>query len=83
MHCASQTDIDEAYEVGKAAADYSIDGISGNMIGIKRLSNSPYKSEPFALEAVKVANNIKYFPKEWINAEGNNVTPRHMSTLYH
>ncbi|HEY8805768.1 MAG TPA: 6-phosphofructokinase [Clostridium sp.] len=75
MHCASQTDIDEAYNVGKAASNYSIDGISGNMIGIRRLSNSPYTSEPFALKASEVANNIKYFPKEWINAEGNNVTP--------
>lgn len=74
MHCASQTDIDEAFEVGKAAVTYSIDGISGNMIGIRRLSNAPYTSETFVLEASKVANNIKYFPKEWINAEGNNVT---------
>ncbi|MBU3181536.1 6-phosphofructokinase [Clostridium psychrophilum] len=75
MHCSSQTDIDEAYDVGIAAANYSINGISGNMIGIKRLSNSPYKSVPFVLKASDVANNIKYFPKEWINAEGNNVTP--------
>ncbi|MGV8979786.1 6-phosphofructokinase [Clostridium sp.] len=74
MHCASQTDIDEAFEVGRAAATYSIDGISGNMIGIKRLSNTPYASVPFALETSKVANNIKYFPLEWINEEGNNVT---------
>ena len=74
MHCASQTDIDEAFEVGKAAVTYSINGISGNMIGIRRLSNSPYTSEPFVLETEKVANNIKYFPLEWINAEGNNVT---------
>ncbi|MBU3090577.1 6-phosphofructokinase [Clostridium sp. CM028] len=74
MHCASQTDIDEAYEVGKAAAIYSIDGISGNMIGIRRLSNDPYTSATFALDTVHVANNIKYFPLEWINSEGNNVT---------
>jgi len=74
MHCASQTDIDEAFEVGKAAVTYSIDGISGNMIGIRRLSNSPYSSEPFVLDTVNVANNIKYFPLEWINEEGNNVT---------
>jgi 6-phosphofructokinase len=74
MHCASQTDIDEAFEVGKAAITYSVNGISGNMIGIKRLSNAPYTSETFVLEASKVANNIKYFPMEWINAEGNNVT---------
>jgi len=74
MHCASQTDIDEAFEVGKAAVTYSINGISGNMIGIRRLSNSPYISETFVLETEKVANNIKYFPSEWINEEGNNVT---------
>lgn len=74
MHCASQTDIDEAFEVGKAAATYSINGISGNMIGIRRLSNSPYTSETFVIETSKVANNIKYFPLEWINEEGNNVT---------
>ncbi|MBX4265833.1 6-phosphofructokinase [Clostridium estertheticum] len=74
MHCASQTDIDEAFEVGKAAAEYSIHGISGNMIGIRRLSNAPYTSETFALETSKVANKIKYFPKEWVNEEGNNVT---------
>ncbi|MCB2289677.1 6-phosphofructokinase [Clostridium sp. CS001] len=74
MHCASQTDIDEAFEVGKAAATYSINGISGNMVGIRRLSNSPYTSETFVLETSKVANNIKYFPLEWINEEGNNVT---------
>ena len=74
MHCASQTDIDEAFEVGKAAVTYSIDGISGNMIGIRRLSNSPYTAETFVLETEKVANNIKYFPLEWINKEGNNVT---------
>lgn len=74
MHSASQTDIDEAFEVGAAAITYSIDGISGNMIGIKRLSNNPYTAEPFVLETSKVANNIKYFPMEWINAEGNNVT---------
>jgi 6-phosphofructokinase len=74
MHCASQTDIDEAYAVGTAAVIYSVDGISGNMIGIRRLSNSPYEAEAFVLETSKVANNIKYFPLEWINAEGNNVT---------
>lgn len=74
MHCASQTDIDESYDVGKAAAEYSVYGVSGNMIGLRRLSNAPYTSETFALDTAKVANNIKCFPKEWINAEGNNVT---------
>lgn len=74
MHFASQTDIDEAYGSGAFALEYSIEGESGNMIGIRRIQNNPYKSEPFAVHTSKVANTIKYFPKEWINAEGNNVT---------
>jgi len=74
MHIASQTDIDEAYNCGAHALKYSIDGESGNMIGIKRIQDNPYKSEPFAVHTSKVANTIKYFPSEWINESGNNVT---------
>lgn len=74
MHIASQTDIEESFNCGFEALKYSVDGESGFMIGMQRVSNAPYKSEAFALHTSKVANNIKYFPKEWINAEGNNVT---------
>jgi 6-phosphofructokinase 1 len=74
MHCASQTDIDESFNVGETALEYSINGESGNMVGIKRISDSPYASESFVLDTAKVANCIKYFPKEWVNKAGNNVT---------
>lgn len=74
MHIASQTDIEESFNCGFEALKYSVEGESGFMIGMQRVSNAPYKSEAFALHTSKVANNIKYFPKEWINAEGNNVT---------
>jgi len=74
MHCASQTDIDESFKVGEAALEYSIDGENGYMIGIKRVSDSPYVSDTFSLHTSKVANSIKYFPRKWVNKEGNNVT---------
>ena len=74
MHFASETDIQEAYDIGSFALEYSKKGESGNMVAIKRICNTPYKSEPFALHTSEVANKIKYFPKEWINQEGNNVT---------
>lgn len=74
MHCASQTDIDESFNIGRKALDYSVKGENGYMIGIRRISNSPYISEYFELNTAKVANSIKYFPLEWINEEGNNVT---------
>lgn len=73
MHCASNVDLQEAYEVGYEALKQASIGKCGYMIGIKRESNKPYSSSYFLIEADKVANNVKYFPTEWINAEGNNL----------
>lgn len=75
MHLASMTDIEEAYLVGKDALKCSVQGYTGFMVGIRRLQNNPYRIETYKVEASKVANNIKYFPKQWITPEGNNITP--------
>ena len=74
MHCASQTDIEESFNIGQTAMKYSIEGENGMMVGIRRVSNNPYKSESFVLDTANVANQIKYFPAEWINENGNHVT---------
>lgn len=74
MHIASRTDMEEAYLMGKKAVKYSTHGCTGFMVGIKRLGNNPYKIETYKVEASKVANNTKYFPKEWIISEGNHIT---------
>lgn len=74
MHCISQTDVEEAYEVGKAAVKYAIEGHTGFMVAMRRIQNTPYNMETVRVEASKVANNIKYFPLEWINDAKNNVT---------
>lgn len=74
MHCASYTDLTEAYEAGKAALKYATNGETGKMVTIERTSNSPYTVHYGLIEADKVANNVSYFPKEWINEEGNFVT---------
>lgn len=74
MHCASNVDIEEAYLAGFEALKYSKENKNGSMVCIKRESSFPYKTSFFEVEASKVANNVKYFPKEWINEEGNNLT---------
>ena len=74
MHCASSTDIDEAYNVGREAVKYSVQGVTGYMVAIRRLENTPYKSDTILVEPSKVANHIKYFPKNWTTCEGNWVT---------
>lgn len=73
IHCASNTDLQEAYDAGYAALKFANDGESGYMVGIRRDSNSPYKSSHFLVPADKIANNVKYFPSEWINNEGNHI----------
>ncbi len=81
MHCASNIDLEEAYEVGYEALKQASLGNCGYMIGIKRENNSPYKSSYFLIEANKVANNVKYFPTEWINESGNNVNEHALEYL--
>ncbi|HLV09143.1 MAG TPA: 6-phosphofructokinase [Halanaerobiales bacterium] len=73
MHCVSGIDMKEAYKAGKDAMKYSIQGDTGFMVGIRRIRNDPYTIETFKIEASKVANQIKYFPAEWINEQKNNV----------
>ncbi|MBO4360750.1 MAG: diphosphate--fructose-6-phosphate 1-phosphotransferase, partial [Eubacteriaceae bacterium] len=73
-HIASKTDLDEAIMVGKAAVDYAIEGQSGYMVGIKRTSSDPYRSEPELLDLAKCANYENKVPQEWILPGGKGVT---------
>ncbi|NEU04629.1 6-phosphofructokinase [Clostridium senegalense] len=74
MHYASQRDIEEAYNLGEFALENCENIESGYMVAIKRVNNIPYESEVFTLSTSLVANKVKYFPKNWINSECNNVT---------
>lgn len=74
MHSASQIDIDEAFNAGAEALKCAEPKNNGCMVSIKRESNAPYKVSYELVPADKVANNVKYFPANWINEKGNHVT---------
>ena len=75
-HCGSQTDVDEAYMAGQQAVLSAIDGASGVMMGIKReMVDGKYVGTIQAVALDQVANFEKKLPDEYINAQGNNVTP--------
>lgn len=74
MHCASQTDIDEAHMVGRHGLKYSMQNMTGKMIALKRVNEEPYFSDTFPVDVLDVANKVKYFPLEWVNSAGNHVT---------
>ncbi|WP_297634221.1 6-phosphofructokinase [uncultured Clostridium sp.] len=74
MHSASNVDVEEAYLAGYEALKYSMEGLNGVMVSIKRKSNVPYSTEFQAVCSSKIANNVKYLPTSWINSEENNLT---------
>lgn len=74
MHCASETDIEEAHMVGRHGLKYSMQDLTGKMIAIRRVNDSPYFSDTIPVDVTDVANKVKYFPVEWINEAGNHVT---------
>ncbi|MBP1559993.1 MAG: 6-phosphofructokinase [Oscillospiraceae bacterium] len=73
-HIASLTDITEAKEIGAAAVKAALGGKSGVMMIFKRISNNPYRVEILSADIEGIANKEKFFPSEWINSKGNNVT---------
>lgn len=73
-HLSSKRDIAEAERIGGAAVKAALDGVSGEMMVFRRVANHPYNVRIDHVDISKVANCVKYFPSEWINEEGNNVT---------
>lgn len=75
-HIASQTDLDQAYELGKAAVELAIAGKNSLMPTIKRLSDEPYKWEISQVELSKVAAQEKFMPRDYISESGFHITEK-------
>jgi 6-phosphofructokinase len=73
-HFASATDVNEAYLVGCKAVEAAMDGVSGKMVTIERVSNSPYEISTGLVDLDLVANDEKPVPAEFIDANGTGVT---------
>lgn len=69
-HYASQTDIDEAVACGETAVRAAIDGKSGFMAKIVRLSTNPYKWTTGLQDLKDIANVEHFIPRDWITADG-------------
>jgi len=74
-HVASKTDVEEAFNVGKATFEAAVNGETGKMIAYKcTRDKSGYKCEYVAVPLADVANHEKKVPVEWITPDLNNVT---------
>jgi len=73
-HLASKVDVEEAYNAGKLAVEHAINGVSGKMVGFKRLSSKPYKMEYVLIPLTEAANTEQKVPLEWILPNGEGLT---------
>ena len=73
-HCASGTDIEEAFMSGKTAVEQMIAGVTDKMVGFECDRTNGYTCKAKLFDLSDVANFEKKFPAEWITPEGNNVT---------
>ena len=75
-HIASQTDVEQAYAVGKAAVEYAIRGESGVMVVIKRQNDKPYRWSTEMTSIRGVANVERCVPRSFISKDGYRITAR-------
>lgn len=72
---ASVVDQQEAYIVGQMAVRNAVQGQTGYMVTLVREDGPEYRCTTGLAPLADVANAVKYLPDEFINNEGNYVTP--------
>ena len=73
-HAASKVDLDEAEALGAAGVEAVLQGKTGIMVGVHRISDDPYVTEIRTTPVADVANKVKLVPREMISEDGFNVT---------
>ena len=73
-HAASKVDLDEAEALGAAGVEAVLQGKTGVMVGVHRISDDPYVTEIRTTPVAEVANKVKLVPREMISEDGFNVT---------
>jgi 6-phosphofructokinase 1 len=78
---AEEQDLLEAYMAGQAAVNLAEEGKTGLMVSLVRSSNAPYRCITGEVPLKDVAVRAKPMPDEYINEEGNFITPAFMEYI--
>jgi ATP-dependent phosphofructokinase / diphosphate-dependent phosphofructokinase len=73
-HIASQTDLEQAYAVGRAAVEFAIAGKNAVLPIIVRESSEPYRWSIGEAKLADVANIEKKMPRNFITPDGFHIT---------
>ena len=80
-HIASGVDVEQAYQLGRAAVKLALQGKTAVMPTIIRKNDLPYRWSIGEVKLSKVANIEKKMPRSYIDAEGFNITKKGISYL--
>lgn len=80
-HAASKVDLDEAEALGAAGVEAVLQGKTGIMVGVHRISDDPYVTEIRTTPVADVANKVKLVPREMISEDGFSVTDAALTYL--
>ena len=75
-HIASGVDVEQAYQVGRAAVKFALQGKTAVMPTIIRKNDQPYRWSIGEVKLSKVANIEKKMPRSYIDAQGFNITKK-------
>lgn len=80
-HVASATDLSESKLLGMHALQCAMEGMTGVMAAVQRVSDDPYEIVFRRVRVKDVANKEKTVPIEWITKDGHDVTEEMMTYL--
>ena len=75
-HLASAIDVEQSYEVGRAAVELALAGRNAVMPAIQRTSDKPYRWKIAVAPLSEVANVEKKLPRNFITGGGLGITPK-------
>ncbi len=75
-HIASQTDVDQAYAVGKAAVEFALQGKNAVMPAIQRGKGKRYSWHIGEAPLQDVANQERKMPRDFISRDGFGITEK-------
>jgi 6-phosphofructokinase len=81
-HLASESDVQQAYALGKAAVEKALEGKNSIMPTVVRESSNPYKWSIGEAPLSEVANVEKMMPMEFISPDGYGITAACKEYLY-
>ncbi|NLX63368.1 MAG: 6-phosphofructokinase [Clostridiaceae bacterium] len=74
-HCASKTDVEEAFTAGQKAVQFAIEGTTDHMVAYERtMKDGKYSCNYVLVNLSEVANTEKKIPREWITPDGTGLT---------